>query len=281
MAPPPQVAAPSVVALAVVAAFIPALLWLWFFYRRDRYEREPKSLISRLFLWGLLSGPWAAGFNDLVSGFMGGSIEQVAKAGSALAAVGLLLALVFLMALNEETIKFVVTSSSTRGDPNFNERVDGIIYMTSAALGFAAGENVVYIVGTFFGTLKSAVGTGAITEAALTQAYVAAFGVIGPIRSIVTATGHVTWSGITGYFLGRHVAGGGSKASVTLGVFLGALLHTTFNFPQFLGSLAGKGLLSGYFAAGVIAWIIGLILYFVLVRRSLAASPFRSQQLAR
>ena len=46
----------AIVLLAFVAAFVPALLWLVFIYRRDRYEPEPKTLILRLFLWGLCEG---------------------------------------------------------------------------------------------------------------------------------------------------------------------------------------------------------------------------------
>ncbi len=265
--------------LAILAAFIPALLWLWFFNSRDRYEHEPKSLIGKLFLWGLLSGPWAAGFNEMFSQLWGPTIN---KAGSFGLAVALLFVMVYVLALNEETMKFLVTGNSVRNDPNFNEPVDGMIYMTSAALGFAAGENFIYIIGAFFGVLQSAVKAGGAPEAALGSAFVAAFGVLAPIRSLITAVGHVTWSGITGYFLGRHVVGGGSKRLVTVGVFLAALLHTAFNFPQFLGSALNPkaGFLNGFFLVALGAWVIGLIIYFALLRRSLAVSPFRTQQIA-
>ena len=37
---------------AVLAAFVPALLWLAFFYSRDRYEREPTRAILIFFAMG-------------------------------------------------------------------------------------------------------------------------------------------------------------------------------------------------------------------------------------
>ena len=265
--------------LAILAAFIPALLWLWFFNSRDRYEREPKSLILKLFLWGVLSGPWAAGFNDMFSQIWGPVIKGAPSFG--LFAV-LLLIMVYAMALNEETIKFIVTNNEVRGDKNFNEPVDGMIYITAAALGFAAGENTLYIVGAFFNVFQSAVKGGVATQGAMMQALVAAFGVLAPIRSLITAVGHVTWSGITGYYLGKVVIGGGSKRLVTMGVLLAGLLHTCFNYPQFLGSVLqpDAGFFSRFFMIALLVWLIGLIIYFRLLRRALAASPFRTQQIA-
>lgn len=264
--------------LAIVAAFIPAILWLWFFNTRDRYEHEPKSMIMKLFLWGVLSGPWAAGFNDMFGQIWNPVIKGAPSFG--LFAV-LLLVMVYVLALNEETMKFIVTNNEVRGDKNFNEPVDGMIYITAAALGFAAGENTLYIIGSFFGVFQSAVKAGMPAQGALTQAFVAAFGVLAPIRSLITAVGHVTWSGITGYFLGKHVVGGGSKKLVTVGVLLAAVLHTSFNYPQFLGSVLNPnaGFLSLYFLIALVAWVIGLIIYFTLLRRALAVSPFRTQQI--
>jgi len=100
--------------LAILAAFVPAVLWLWFFYSRDRYEREPKALIIKLFFWGLLAGPWAAGLNDLLRGILGPSIEGAGEAGAIPLAVSLLVLMVGLAALNEETMKYLVTTNSVR-----------------------------------------------------------------------------------------------------------------------------------------------------------------------
>ena len=68
---------------------------------------------------------------------------QAQKDGAPLVAATWLLVLVALSALNEEVMKYVVCSSRVRGDPAFNEPVDGMIYMSTVAVGFSAGENVV------------------------------------------------------------------------------------------------------------------------------------------
>ena len=124
-----------------------------FIYRRDRYEPEPKTLIARLFLWGLAAGPWASGMNILIAHLFAPSIDSAQKEGAFFIAAILLFGLVALSALNEEVMKYVVVSSRVRGDPAFNEPVDGMIYMSTAAIGFSAGENVVYILNTYFGLI--------------------------------------------------------------------------------------------------------------------------------
>ena len=268
--------------LALLASFGPALLWLWFFYSRDRFEREPKSLIGKLFLWGLLSGVWAAGLNDLLRGLLGPAIDSAGASGAISLAIGLLAVMVFLAALNEETMKYLVTTNSTRNDPNFNERFDGMVYMSTAALGFAGGENFIYIIQTFVGVLQATAKDGAPAPGATTQAFVAAFAVTAPLRALLSTIGHVAWSGIVGYFLALRVIEKRPPWVVTGGVLLAATLHTAFNLPQFLqrGLAPEAGLFSRFFLVTVAVWAVSVIVYFLLMRRSLAASPFRSKQLA-
>lgn len=265
--------------VAVLAALVPALLWLWFFYSRDRYEREPKSLIGKLFLWGLLSGFWAAGLNDFLLGVFGPQVTAAGEAGAIPLAVTLVTTMVVLAALNEETMKFLVTTNSTRNDPRFNELVDGMIYMTTAALGFAAGENFGYIMRAFVGTFEAATEAGAATGQAGARAFVAAFAIMAPIRAVLSTIGHVSWSGITGYVLGRRIVGRGSARSVVFGLLAASGLHTAYNLPQFLDS--SEAIFTPHFAVAIVVWAVSIGVYFLLLRKALRASPFRRDQLGR
>ena len=254
----------TVVLLAFVAAFVPALLWLVFIYRRDRYEPEPKTLIARLFLWGLAAGPWASGMNILIAHVFAPPIDTAQRTGSYLVAAILLFALVALSALNEEVMKYVVVSSRVRGDPAFNEPVDGMIYMSTAAIGFSAGENVVYILNTYFGLI------GDTSRPGVPLALINAFLVTAPLRALLSTIGHITWSGITGWFLSRHYLGKGSGRMLVGGILLAAGFHTAFNFPLFLQEL---GLAVGWISW--LVWIAGIERYLTLLGRALQASPFR------
>lgn len=266
---------------AILAAFVPAVAWLWFFWTRDRYEREPRRLIGKLFVWGVFSAPWALGL-ALFLARLERYVDAVGRAGAIPVAIVLLFGLVFVKALNEEVMKYLVTANSTRTDPNFNEPVDGMIYMTTAALGFAAAENFLYIFGTYTGILAGAAEAGVAAAEALPAAALQAFGIVAPLRSLLSATGHVAMSGIVGYCLGQAVVGRRSGRVVLAGLLLAALLHAAYNFPTSLAQKldAPTGFLSPAFGLTVLVWLVGLGLYVLLLRRALARSPFRSRQLA-
>ncbi len=51
----------------------------------------------------------------------------------------------FGVALVEEMLKFLVVKEKVLNNPEFDEPVDAIIYMIIAALGFAAGENILIL----------------------------------------------------------------------------------------------------------------------------------------
>jgi len=257
-----------IIVLAFVVAFVPALGWLVFIYFRDRYEREPVSLIARLFLWGLAAGPWASGMNIVIAHLFSPLAAQAQKDGAPLVAATWLLVLVALSALNEEVMKYVVCSSRVRGDPAFNEPADGMIYMSTVAVGFSAGENVVYILQTYFGALDTATGSG------VTGALVSAFLVTAPLRAFGSTIGHITWSGITGYFLSRHYLSKGSGRMLIGGILLAASFHTAYNFPLFLQEI---GLAVGWITW--LVWIAGIERYLTLLGRALFASPFRAAKL--
>ena len=57
----------SLFLLALAGAVIPCLLWLWFFYSRDRHDPEPVGLIIRLFLIGALPVAFVAGIVNAVA----------------------------------------------------------------------------------------------------------------------------------------------------------------------------------------------------------------------
>jgi len=258
----------AIVLLAFVAAFVPAVLWLVFIYRRDRYEPEPKTLILRLFLWGLAAGPWASGMNILIAHLFSPPIDTAQREGQFFIAGALLFSLVALSALNEEVMKYVVVSSRVRGDPAFNEPVDGMIYMSTAAIGFSAGENAVYILNTYFGLVGDA------TRPGVALALINAFLVTAPLRALLSTIGHITWSGITGWFLSRHYLEKGSGRMLVGGILLAAGIHTAFNLPLFLQEL---GLAVGWITW--LVWIAGIERYLTLLGRALLASPFRRKSL--
>jgi RsiW-degrading membrane proteinase PrsW (M82 family) len=125
--------------LCIVLCFVPALLCTQFIYNLDRYEQEPKTLVIGVFFWGALVSTTGAIFwlfsLEAVFQKVTGSEKFASLIGTALFAPiieeslkGIAVLLVFLLFYQE-----------------FDSVLDGIVYATVAALGFAATENVLYL----------------------------------------------------------------------------------------------------------------------------------------
>ncbi|MBI3271575.1 MAG: PrsW family intramembrane metalloprotease [Planctomycetes bacterium] len=267
-----------IVFLALLTSLTPPLLWLGFFRSQDLYEPEPGPLLLQVFLWGMVAGPWAYGMNTLLLQVGALSLDSLLSAYGRGASLALLPVVVGLAALNEEVVKYVVVSSRTRADANFNEPVDGMVYMAAAALGFAASENFIYTCQAYFGgpptlagetTLASgASGLGPIGMDA--RAAVQAFWVVAPLRAVLSTIGHVAWSGILGYALSRQVLERAPDRVLLRGIGAAAGLHAAYDLPGFYQRC---GVDVGWVLGPV--WILGVAWYIALFGRSLAASPFR------
>ncbi|MHC4224262.1 MAG: PrsW family intramembrane metalloprotease [Planctomycetota bacterium] len=111
----------------ILLASAPALFWMWLYYRRDRWEKEPKLLVFKLFVFGGL----AAVPVYFIEGALRGPESELYDA-------------FVRVALVEELAKLIVIWLFAYRRREFNEPMDGIVYSVAAALGFATVENVFY-----------------------------------------------------------------------------------------------------------------------------------------
>lgn len=111
----------------ILLATAPALFWLWYFWSRDRRDREPPRLVLKLFALGAV----AAGPAWLLEG-------RLALPST------LFLDNFVRVALVEEVWKLVPVWLVAYRRREFDEPMDGIVYAVAAALGFATVENVLY-----------------------------------------------------------------------------------------------------------------------------------------
>jgi RsiW-degrading membrane proteinase PrsW (M82 family) len=242
---------------AILAAFVPALIWLAIVYSRDRYEREPKLLIARLFVSAIAAIVVAI------------AVERALRPNIGSNVAGIVIVSALGVGLIEEGAKFGVTFVLTRRNRNFNEPVDGMIYASAVALGFAAIETTVYILRIYHGALRFVVLHGYSTLIAQHVASQLAFHHVAPQRAFVGALGHLSWAGLVGYAYGRRVVGGGSRAHVVYAYLAAAGLHGAYD--AFLGLHAST--------LAFTSLAVSLALYMRYFRHALAVSPFRSRQL--
>jgi len=125
--------------LALPLAFLPSLLWLLFYLRKDVHP-EPNRLIIRVFLWSLLITSITA---LLIAGLY--EIEQQNLVNFQEIAPYLFSFPILMLLFNafwEEILKYLIVRFTILKNRNFDEPVDAMEYMIISALGFAAVENV-------------------------------------------------------------------------------------------------------------------------------------------
>lgn len=120
------------------AALIPAAALLLRIYRLDRIEKEPRKLLGKLVAFGALAA-LGAGLTQLLLTRL---LRRVLTPGTP---VYLLLENFLLIALIEELAKLLPVRLCAWKDPAFDYRFDAVVYAAVSALGFAAVENVLYV----------------------------------------------------------------------------------------------------------------------------------------
>ena len=233
---------------AAIAAFLPSLAWLAIVYTRDRYEREPKWLIAKLYVSSILAIALAFVLESATRPRLTGAVIVVLGSG-------------LLVGIIEEGSKFTVLVWGTRRSRHLNEPVDGMIYASAVALGFAALESFTYILRTYDIGLAYHLSPSSAAHLALTMT--------APERALVGNLGHMSWAGIIGYAYGMWRCGLGSRRAVLGAYVIAAAGHGAYD--------ACLGLRAPAVAYTVLA--AGVLTYVHLFRRALQSSPFRHHQL--
>ena len=231
--------------LLVALGLIPSLAWMFFFYKRDCHP-EPKYLITKTFLMGIIISPAAVlfqmGFSHIGSL---GPIDYFVANGS----------LFFLWAaFVEEFIKYYAVRIIAITDPAFDEPVDAMIYMMMAGLGFAAIENILVL----FRTIPNGIQT------TLT---------IWTLRSLGATLLHALSSGLVGYFLALSwFFQDHRKKLLIVGLLVATLFHFTFNLFLAAADNQLRGLLLSVGLLCLMAFFV-FLLFDKIKRRSPSVIP--------
>lgn len=124
-------------------ALAPVAFLLIYIYRQDRLKPEPVGALLKAFLMGALAVPLTFVVLELMDLFgLGADFDEVTTASEALWVS------FFGAAIPEEIAKFLILCWVVHKNIHFDERMDGIVYATAVALGFAAVENLLYVFGS-------------------------------------------------------------------------------------------------------------------------------------
>ena len=203
--------------LNIFLAFIPPVLWLLFYLREDRHP-EPKLLLLLTFAGGMASAFLA----------MAAELFVLGKNGIAMGLVGMATTpfLFFLViGLVEEYAKYLPVKFLVVNKSDFDEPVDAMIYMMTAALGFAAMENALFILPFFFGVVQDIISVLPLTQENLLLSLD-----VTANRFLGANLLHALSSGIVGFFLARAWFHPRRHHFVAIGILTATLLHALFNY---------------------------------------------------
>lgn len=217
--------------LAFLAGALPPLIWLWFWLHEDRHP-EPKRLVALAFIAGIIAIPIALLFEWILKDLLQSSFGPTAQFG---------IIMIVMAAAVEEISKWAMVRSFLFKKKEYDEPVDAMIYLISGALGFAAGENILYLSTEFQKSFREGFMTG-------------------NLRFIGSTLLHAIASGIVGYMVARAFTSSPliKRLAAIGGLFLASALHALFNisilisrgenieFPLVLLAGAGLFLLWGF-----------------------------------
>jgi RsiW-degrading membrane proteinase PrsW (M82 family) len=216
--------------IAILSGAVPAILWLWFWLKQeDEEDPEPVGLIILTFIVGGLLVFIAIAMEKYSLNFISDSTFQIV-----------------VWAAIEEILKFVGVMTLVWGTRIINEPIDYPMYFIACALGFAALENVLYLIeplkasGTVVGML-----TGNLRFLGSTLLHAICSGMVGSALGLA-------------YYLQRY-----RNKYLLVGLLLAIVLHSTFNFFIMKGS--GENFL-GIFGFLWVVTIINILIFEKLKR---------------
>ncbi len=197
--------------LFIFFGLVASLAWLFNFLRQDsKTKPEPIKMIVKIFILGALS--------TIPVFFIEYSLSRLISIPVLPELLYLALYWFVVIAATEEIFKYIVVRYKALKSPAFDEPVDAMIYMIIAALGFAALENILYLIPG----AEQVLSFNALLARTITISF---------FRFIGATFLHALCSGLVGYFIAMSVCREEKKMNLTfLGVLIAILLHGLYNF---------------------------------------------------
>jgi RsiW-degrading membrane proteinase PrsW (M82 family) len=207
---------------AFLGGLLPSLIWLYFLLKEDAHHHEPRTLIAFAFIAGMAAVPIALPLEQFVKAHLVGDTSVFAA-----------------WALIEEMLKYGMAALLILWRPIVNEAPDYVIYMITVALGFAAAENMLFLLSPIIdGNVASSIFTG-------------------DIRFLGSSLLHVLASSAIGFSLAFSIKSHSfvRMTAACFGLILAIALHTAFN--TLIINQGTSSTLSAFF----LVWIAAVVFF--------------------
>ena len=221
--------------ILLLAALLPAILLFLYICKLDP-QPEPKSWLTKALLYGVgISVPIVIVELAIEYAIFGGEISTLFDTT---------IRAFFVAALPEEGFKLLALWLVLRKNPYFDEHFDGIVYAVCVGLGFAAVENVLYVIGSQENWFSVAIA-----------------------RSLLAVPGHYAFGVLMGYYYSVYHFVDHSPRTAACVLLVPVLAHGVYD------TLALSGLADA--TTGGLAFII--LIYFCIKMHKFAKTKIIAQ----
>ncbi len=196
---------PTTLGYAFLGGLLPSFIWLYFILREDKTHPEPRGLLAMTFIAGMIAVPLALPLEQYARTYLQDNVSVIVA-----------------WALVEEVLKYIMVAAFILWRRAVDEPIDYVVYMITVALGFAAAENMLFLVDP-----SCSLGAAVATNFTRSAAFLCTDGV----RFLGANLLHVVASASIGFALAfsTKFRPAGRIVAAALGLILAVVLHTAFN----------------------------------------------------
>lgn len=189
----------------LLLSLAPVAIIILYVYLKDKYDKEPKLLLFYCFLFGAFVSIFITTLFYILFDYIivlkdSDVVEQFIRA-------------FFIVGFTEEFSKYIIVRYYAQTRDAFNEPYDGIIYAVMVSMGFAATENIFYV---------------------LEGGYQVAL-----LRAFTAVPAHATFAILMGYYMGKAKFSTNRVQLNLIGLLLAIAFHGAYDFFLFIDFIPG------------------------------------------
>lgn len=221
----------------IIMALAPIATIVAYIYFKDKYEKEPTKLLVVSFLLGaILSVIITTIFYIFFNSFL--PLEDKLSVWEQFKQA------FFVVGFSEELSKYLIVLLFAQRHKEFNEPFDGIVYAVMVSMGFAATENIMYV-------LQHGASTALL-------------------RAFTAVPAHATFGILMGYFMGMAKFKPNKLFLNLCGLLLAIVFHGAYDFFLFINFIPG------IWVGAFVSLALGLFLSRKAIKRHQKGSFFKN-----
>lgn len=201
-------------------AIAPVCVIILYIYLKDKYDKEPKLLLFYCFMFG-------AFVSIIITTILYMMFDFVIELDD-LSVIQQFIRAFFIVGFTEEFSKYIIVRYYAQTKEAFNEPFDGIVYAVMVSMGFAATENIIYV---------------------LDGGYQVAI-----LRAFTAIPAHATFAILMGYYMGQAKFSENPVQLNLKGLLLAIIFHGAYDFFLFIDFIPGV------WVGAFVSLIVGIVL---------------------